>query len=183
MTFFWREILPNTPANMDYTITSYGSELETNKALLRDSFIYQNMKPNTGLFALMTSMAMVETTKMSVLDRDLSKDASTDGSANLSMFNLSSDLISFIGFTGHKEDLNKAENLPKVVELIRRGIDKLGIEHFLNFVRGGRKGFIDGVSFGASDYRSTIATILSLVDKHPSLLTDCNRVNIILPHV
>lgn len=183
MTCFWKDILPNTSAGLKYSVSSYGNQLESNKASLKKAFIALNLGTDTGLFALMTSMAMLETTSMSVSDRDSSKDKTLNGSANYSMFNLSEDLLLYIGFDGNLQDLNCASKLSLVVQQISIGIHKLGTERFLNFVRGGRKGFLDGTSYGVNEYRSTIATILSVIDKDPSLLTDCRRVNINLAHV
>lgn len=185
MTCYWTDVLPNTPANRAYTIRSYGPVLQANKALLCAAFCKQQSAhaPNPHKLALMMAMAMLETTTMTVSCRDCSKDGLADRSANCSMFNLSEDLLTYIGFRGRFEDLNVASNLVIVVAQIDAGLQRLGVEGFLNFVRGGRTGYLDGTSYGAADYRSTIATILSVMDAHPALLTDDRRVDISLPHV
>lgn len=184
MTCFWRDLLPNTPACKRYTIRSYGPMLRSNKALLVVAYnALHNGKTTPAPLALMMAMAMVETTTLSVSDRDCSKDGMVNRSANCSMFNLSEDLLTHIGFTGRFEDLNVAANLPLVVKQVDAGLRKLGVEGLLNFVRGGRCGFLDTTSFGATDYRSTIATILSVIDQQPTLMTDDRRVDISLEHV
>lgn len=184
MTCYWRDVLPNTPANKTFTIRSYGPTLKANKALLTTAFWLQGPRTLTHpKLALMMAMAMVETTTMSVSDRDCSKDGCSDRSANCSMFNLSEDLLTYIGFTGRFQDLNVTSNLAQVVAQIEIGLKKLGVEGFLNYVRGGRSGFLDRSSYGVDEYRSTIATILSVIDANPSLLTDDRRVDIVLRHV
>lgn len=181
MTFFCRELLPATPAGQSYAISSYGPLLQGNKQLLASACA--GMHVRAADLALMTAMAMQESTTMSVCDRDRTKDCLENGSANFSMFNLSADLLTYIGFTGRLSDLNVASNLPLVVAQILIGVKKLGLTSFLNFVRGGRTGFTDGVSYGAGEYRSTIATILRVLDLDPALLTDGRRVEIKLAHV
>lgn len=181
MTCFWSDLLPSTSAGVSYSICTYGPLLQGNKRLLAAACA--GLHIGAADFALMTAMAMQESTTMSVDDRDRSKDSMTNGSANYSMFNLSEDLLTYTGFTGRLSDLNVASNLPLVLVQIQKGINKLGLASFLNFVRGGRTGFTDGVSYGAGEYRSTIATILSVIDLHPALLTDGCRVEISLAHV
>lgn len=182
MTRFWSEMLPNTSASKSYRVNSYGPVLRQNKALLFEAF-RKSQTGTQGQFALILVMAMLETNTLSVSDRDTSKDGFIDGSANCSMFNLSHDLLKFIGYEGSCDELNKASNLHVVVQQIDQGIRQLGVTRFLNYVRGGRQGFLDGHSYGASDYRSTIATMLSVVDAQPLLLTDDRRVDILLAHV
>lgn len=181
-TLFCRDLLPDTPADKAYSVQSYGTKLQRNKASLVAAF-QCGTPTHCSMLSLMMAMAMVETTTLSVSDRDCSKDGSTNRSANCSLFNLSEDLLTHIGFSGRFEDLNVASNLPMVVEQIKRGVRKLGVKGFLNFVRGGRTGFLDGVSYGVKEYRSTIATILSVMDQQPALLTDDRRVDINLQHV
>ena len=52
----------------------------------------------------------------------------------------------------------------------------------LNFVRGGRTAFIDGVSYDAAGYRNAVATILKVISNTASLMTDDRRVEINVPH-
>lgn len=181
MTCFWSDLLPSTSAGESYAICSYGPLLQGNKQVLAAACA--SLRVGAADLALMTAMAMQESTTMSVEDRDRSKDGMTNGSTNYSMFNLSEDLLMYIGFTGRLSDLNVASNLPLVLAQILDGINKLGLTSFLNYVRGGRTAFTDGVSYGAERYRSTIATILSVMDQHPALLTDSCRVEITLEHV
>lgn len=183
MTRFWSDLLPNSPAGKVYNLTTYGHQLQTNKALLNTAFGDLHVCPSRSHFALLMAMAMQETNHLSCRERDTSKDNAIDGSANFSMFNLSADLLRFIGFDGTLSDLNDPASLPCVVREMVSGIHLLGVERFLNYVRGGRMGFLDGVSFGVAEYRATIATILSVFDMHPALLLDDRRVEINLVHV
>lgn len=182
MTCYWRDMLPDTPADKAYALRSYGHVLQGNKALLTAA-TRSGGAVTDAMLALMMAMAMLETTTMSADDRDRTKDGSPDRSANCSMFNLSEDLLLHIGYTGRFEDLNDVHNLPTVVAQIGIGVKKLGVHGFLNFVRGGRKGFLDGTSYGVDAYRATIATILSVIDAHPRLLSNDQRVDINLVHV
>ena len=69
-----------------------------------------------------------------------------------------------------------------MVGLIDKGIDNWGVTRMLNFVRGGRDAFNDGVSYGATDYRNAVATILRVIDMTPSLMKDDRRVEIYVPY-
>lgn len=44
-------------------------------------------------------------------------------------------------------------------------------------------GFEDHVSYGCADYRRTVATVLTQIDRDPALLTDDRRVEVDLVHV
>lgn len=178
MSLFWKTLLPNTPAGRPYNIIGQGEVLQKNKELLFAAIQAQHVSPPTTLHGLLIAMAMIETRTMSVSERDRSKDGATDGSACYSIFNLSEDFLRFIGFSGDLADLNLASSLPAVVFEIVYGAQRLGVDRFLNFVRGGRMGYLDGASFGVKDYRSTVATILSVLDMQPSLVTDDRRVEI-----
>lgn len=181
MTRFWSQCLPNEAANMCFTISSYGSVLKANKELLRQAM--QAQATPDHLQALMLAMASVETTTMSSADRDASKDNTTDGSANVSQFNLSIDLVRCIDASVDPWSLNDPANMQALVRLIQQGLQRWGIPSYLNFVRGGRAAFQDGESYGAAEYRNTVATILRLFDRFPDLLTDDRRVNVSLVHV
>jgi hypothetical protein len=166
---------------MRFRLGSYGDRLRANKAALRRAFDACGTPPH--LRALMTAMGMVETTSMSSNDRDATKDGA-GSSANVSLFNLSLDIVRCADPSIHDPwVLNPDANLPATVALIKRAVDKWGIGPFLNFVRGGRTAFQDGHSYGAADYRETIATILRQFDADPALLYDDRRVEIDLVHV
>jgi hypothetical protein len=180
MTRFWTECLPHSPASLPYTINEYGFILRFNKQRLSMVCDAAGIPPH--LKALMVAMAMQESTTMSSADRDASKDGDGDA-ANVSLFNLSIDLVRHVDPNVDPWSLNQACNLPVLVRLIQSGIGKWGIERFLNFVRGGRTAFADGVSYGAEHYREAIATILRQIDRDPKLLTDDRRVDVCVPHV
>jgi len=173
-------LLPGTPAIMKYQLTSYGTVLSGNKAALQSAFQSCNV---VGPYqVLITAMAMLETTKMLLSQRDASKDKRTDGSANVSAFNLSRDMVSRLGVDPNT--LNKDPgSLGRAACVIKKAIDTWGVAPTLNYVRGGYTAWQDGVSYGAPAYRKTIATIMSVIDKNPALLTNDKRVAVFLGHV
>lgn len=181
MTRYWSEWLPNMPADCAYHLSSYGDRLRGNKAVLlracRDAGV------SVSLQALLMGMAMVETTSLSAADRDASKDGCTDGSANVSLFNLSVDLVTQLGYSGDASWLNTRDGLARAVGLLAEGVRRWGVVRLLNFVRGGRRGFEDGVSYDCYGYRNTIATMLRVIDAQPAVMWDDRRVEIDLAHV
>jgi hypothetical protein len=176
MTVFWSQCLPQEPASMPWTINGYGAVMQANKALLLQSA--REAPPH--LQALMMAMAMIETTTLSAADRDATKDTK-GASANVSLFNLSLDLVRCVDPSVDPWALNTDTAL--AVRVIQQGIAKWGIPTFLNFVRGGRTAFKDGHSYGAAAYRNTVATTLMLIDRFPGLMKDDRRVDVDLEHV
>lgn len=174
-------LLPADQANKPYKLTSYGIPLRTGKAKLNAAF--GKCKPTQPQRYLFLAMGMLETNTLSAQYRDASKDNTKDGSANVSLFNLSVDMVQRLNYTKNPQLLNDANNLPDVVCLLQRGVLRWGVSRMLNFVRGGYTAFIDGKSYGAQDYRDTIKTIVSVLDKDAKLLYDDRRVEIYLQHV
>lgn len=133
------------------------------------------------MHALLVAMAMIETNHMCPTERDATKDCNTDGSANVSIFNLSVDLVQCAGFEGDVCCLN--DDLVQAVQVLAAAMQKWGVLPTLDFVRGGRTGFEDHVSYGCADYRRTVATVLARIDQDPALMTDDRRVEVDLVHV
>jgi hypothetical protein len=180
-TNYANAVLPADPANKAYKLTSYGAPLRTGKAKLNLAFAKCNAtQPQRYLF---TAMGMLETNTLSTASRDASKDNTTDGSANVSLFNLSVDMVQRLNYTKNPRLLNDPKNLPDAVCLLQRGALKWGVPRMLNFVRGGYTAFVDGRSYGAQEYRSTIKTIVSVFDKDARLMYDDRRVEVFLNHV
>jgi len=180
MSNYWTQLLPTMSANRYYKITSYGAALKGNKHRLLNAFNVRAISAERR--ALMMAMAMIETNTMSPGERDTTKDTNTDGSANASIFNLSEDMLNQLGYSGNIHLLDPITSLPDVVGLINKGINIWGVTRMLNFVRGGRAAFNDGVSYGAVDYRNAVATILKVIDMFPSLMSDDRRVEIYVRH-
>lgn len=180
VTNYWKLLLPGMSANHQYKITSYGAALKANKERLHAAFNACGIRDEWR--ALMLAMAMIETNTMSPSERDATKDRRTDKAANASIFNLSEDMLNQLGYQGNIHVLDPLASLPIVVGLIDKGINMWGVTRMLNFVRGGRTAFNDGVSYGAADYRDAVATILKVFDMFPALMTDDRRVEIYVPH-
>lgn len=180
ITNYWRVLLPNESANRNYRITSHGAELQCNKELLLRAFNARSIRDDRRV--LMMAMAMIETNHLSPNERDASKDNRTDGSANASIFNLSEDMLRQLGYWGDIHLLDPLQRLSDVVGLINNGINTWGVTRLLNFVRGGRTAFNDGVSYDAAGYRNAVATTIRVIDMDPSLMRDDRRVEINVPH-
>lgn len=139
MSDYLKLLLPtlNATPNKTYKITRYGCSLKHNKGLLLKAFAANAILNERR--ALMMAMAMIETHHLSPSERDATKDKNTDESANASIFNLSEDMLSQLGYQGDIHLLDALTALPEVVRLINKGIDVWGTERMLNFVRGGRR--------------------------------------------
>lgn len=179
-TNYANALLPNDRANMPFRLTNYGQPLVRGKAALHNGFRVCNTSlPHR---ALILSMGMIETNTLNTADRDRSKDNRTDGSANVSLFNLNVDMVVRLGYR-RPWDLNDPRRIPDAVCLIQRAIRRWGLIRTLNYVRGGYTAFMDGRSYGAGDYRRTVKTTLAAIDRDSRLMRDGRRVEIMLPHV
>lgn len=181
MSRFWPETLADMPADRKYSIRSYGYAFQKNKQAIVSIADYAGATSNER--AVIIAMAMIETTTLSADDRDRSKDTRTDGSANVSLFNLNVDLVLRLGYAGDTRWLNSQAALPTAVGLILKGLRRMGVVPFLNYVRGGYTAWKDGKSYDAYGYRNAIATMLRLIDEQPCLLYDDRRIDIDLKHV
>lgn len=181
MTMFWTEILPTMPATMPYHLTDYGDAFQHGKHRIIAEAQALNATPAQQ--ALLVAMAQIESTRLCCDARDTSKDGYP--SENVSMWNLSVDLVHFLGYPDDAPmaALNCDENSPVVIELLLNGFRSHGYVKILDFVRGGRTAYNDGYSYGAYEYRNTVATNMRLFDAHPELLTDGRRIEINLAHV
>lgn len=186
-TAYTSQLLPGVPTNMRYELTSYGPVLAYNKARLVSAFDTCITPPAQR--RLFMAMAMLETNTLTDAERDASKDDTTDGSANVSLFNLNVDMIRRLNDDPDRLDDGNARSLALTVCLLQKGIKDWGVIGLLNFVRGGFTGFASGNStaasnvYGIKDYRKTVASIMSAIDKRPVLMRDDRRVEIFLEHV
>lgn len=167
----------NASCNVGYV----GNGLSNNKQLLKHAA--DSVGVEWEFLVLLLAMGMLETQHLTSAERDSSKD--NDGpAANVSLFNLSIDLVQQVGsFSGNVWDLCKTEHLADAVRVIKTGIDKWGVNSLLNFVRGGRTGWNDGHSYGVGNYRNTIKSMANAIRNEHSLLTDDRRVHCYLEHV
>lgn len=168
------------PANRPCRLASYGDRLKKNKAALNSAFSAAGVPDRYR--ALFLCMAMLETNHLTADERDATKDK-MGSAANVSLFNLSVDLVQEVGYKGNVWDLNKPEKLVDVVRLLTLAADKFGVERLLNFVRGGRTGFADSVSYDCCGYRDTIASMVRALDSNPGAMTDDRRIEVFLKHV
>lgn len=168
--------------NDQFTITSYGAALATNKSSLAS--ILDAAGASAQEKALVIAMAMQETTTMSPDQRDGHKDNTP--SANCSILNVNYDMLSQLGYGANdycNSINNSANGLQTVVGLLLQGLRKWGIASTLNYQRGGATAFKDGTSYGAADYRNSITTIYNQIAADPTLETDGRRVEVNLQGV
>lgn len=178
-TNYLNQLLPGVPTDMPFKMVSYGDVLKTNKEVLHQALNKQNVvAPNRFLIF---SLAMVETSTMSISQKDSSKDHRTDGAINYSIFNLNLDMIQRVGYSKDPKLLDN--DIPDAIGIIQTAIGRWGVRDTLDFIRGGNTTFVDHVSFGADRFRRTVSTILNELDKNNELLHNDIRVEIDLEHV
>jgi hypothetical protein len=165
------------PGNLVCPVTTYGQALASNKRA-----VYAACNACGGGLdecALVVAMAMIETTFMNATARDASKDWRTDGSVNVGLWNLNTDLVAALNYSGDPWTLNA--QTPQVLAAtacaLLRGARTWGAARLMNFVRGGRTAFNDGWSFDAWGYRNAIKTIVDWFRRDPALLLDGRRVD------
>ena len=161
----------------DYTITSYGESYKVNKGRVMKALDSAGLSLNLKKFFL--AIAMLETNTMSPITRDKSK---SGYSTNYSLWNINYDLIQYTG-SQTESSLNEWSGLTETVHILKQAVERLGVNGFLDFLRGGRTGFMNHVSYGCYDYRNAIASMMKVLDKHPTLLTDSRRINLEVEHV
>lgn len=126
------------------------------------------------------AMAMAETQCCNSAARDASKDGTP--SQNYSCFNMNKDMLQMAGWMG-TPDLNDEANLENAVFYLMTAWHLWGVESTLNFHRGGRQAWQDGVSYGAGDYRAVIGAVVDYLRAHPETQTNKTRVGFNLEHV
>lgn len=88
----------------------------------------------------------LESEQMYNSDGSAQRDASKDNqglSKNVSPFNMNIDMLNMIGFKGNPDSLNRISNIKETVLVAIQAVNKLGLQGFLNFHRGGRTAFND----------------------------------------
>ena len=165
--------------NLHYKKNSYGKTLHENKLKLKHSFNQLSLPDEKRILFL--AMAMIETTHLTSDQRDRSKDNTS--SENISLWILSVDMVKCLGYQDNPQKLNSSDEIKTVINLLDKAVKIWNVDALLNFVRGGRRGFSDGVSYGCRDYRNTVATICNLICRDRGLMEDSLRIEIDLYHV
>ena len=168
--------------NYPVSIGHYGSTLANNKLNL---FTILNRLGASGQEKrLLIAVAMGETNTMSDSDVDHTKDGTS--AANVSIFNENIDMLQQLGYSGNDNGmaLNRPENLSVVAAYNLKAIRTWGAARYLNFHRGGRTAFNDGVSYGSESFRNAVATVMAqlMTDMHLAR-DDDRRVQADVPHV
>jgi len=166
----------NAAGNARYQVSNYGGSLQGNKARLAAAA--DSAGANMQEKALIIAIAMQETTYMRGSERDGNKDGTS--SANISILNMNIDMVQMLGYTRGDGGayLNSDERLSEAISYLLKAFRTWGVERTLNFQRGGRNAFNDGTSYGAGDYRNSIATIYNKIAQDHALITDGRRVEV-----
>lgn len=166
----------NAPGNARFQISNYGGSLQGNKSRLAAAA--DSAGANMQEKALIIAIAMQETTYMRGSERDANKDGTS--SANISILNMNIDMVQMLGYTRGDGGayLNSDERLSEAATYLLKAFRTWGIERTLNFQRGGRTAFNDGTSYGARDYRNSIATIYNKIAQDQALMSDGRRVEV-----
>lgn len=116
--------------------------------------------------------------------RDASKDSTTDGSANVTCFNVNLDFLKLHGYNA-PSDYNSDGYMCDACKCIRDAIEQDGAVNFLNFHRGGRGGrdHPEDPKYMCQLYRDGIATLYTYYVAHPEVLSNDRRVAMSLPWV
>jgi hypothetical protein len=160
-----------------YSLTQEGPALANNKAAVMQALNQLGATPSEQ--AVVMAMAMQETTQINVGQRDASKDGRS--AANVSAFNLNVDMVAQLGYKVSDLNLNDQRNIGTAVGILVKAMRTWGTKRLLDFQRGGRTGFQDGVSYDCAGYRNAIGASHNLIMADPSLLTDSRRVAIVVP--
>lgn len=164
-----------------YKLVSYGPDLARNK-----KEVWKNLNLLRGTWLekrLLIAVAMQETCHMSLSERDASKDGTP--SENVTLFNMNVDMVRFVGVPENVIALlNTRQGLVSGCAVALHAMRTLGVKRFLDFHRGGRTGYDDGVSYDCVGYRTAIATMLPLLIDYLTLASsDDRRIDISTPHV
>jgi hypothetical protein len=102
---------------------------------------------------------------------------------NYSPLNMNGDMLNAIGFRGNRDSLNNAVKIKLVVITCINAINKLSLEGFMNFHRGGRTGYNDPSKFKIPMYKNGIYHMSQKFEGDHRLWTDGRKVWSNVDHV
>lgn len=175
-----KELQFEAKGDVQVKLVDYGDRLQKNKVRLWKALNHAGLSAEEK--RLFVAIAMQETNHLEPEERDKSKDGTA--SENISLFNFNVDMIKELGFKGMVRDLNCFDALPELLSVVGKGLKTWGVRRFLDFHRGGRTGFNDGVSYDCYGYRNAIAGIMPYLRKDlPLAARDSRRAEVYTPHV
>ena len=162
-------------------------------------------KLSDTLIAFLLAFAMIETTHLTVEERDKTKDGS-GGSANYTVFNLNQQMIeetlaarpALKALVGDIKDvpnskLNKdtEEGLSLGIDLTLAGIEEFGLDPYISYLRGGKTLFSDKTDYRNKDcggflvkvFKCGFSKIADMILKDPKYVTDGRRIALCIPWV
>jgi len=117
--------------------------------------------------------------------RDTSKDGTS--AMNYSPLNMNQAMLKKIKFNGNPAMLNSASNINLTVATLLTAIQKLGLNGFMNFQRGGGSAYANPSKYQAKykipQYLNGIYNMMVQFQKDPTLWTDGRKVWANIPHV
>lgn len=150
-------------------ISDYGDALQTGKSKLNEALRANGIDPSSEKGRALHAMASIETN-----DLQSGTDKSKGGdSANFSIFNVNQGVLKELGIDG--KSIDGPENLNKAVKAMSDGIDKFGLDTFMDRVRNGTSGH-------DANYNNAVKSNMAAYAKDPSLLTDGRRLEHNIPY-
>ena len=161
-----------------FSIHDYGETLKQNKLLLHDTIDLSDATPTEK--ALLLAIAMQRSVMMSLKDRDASQDGNP--SALVSLYKINFDMLQQLGYqqADFGSSLNDPSRISEATQYLLKAFRSWGIASTLDYLRGGRSAYADGVSYGAPEFRRDIATIYEQIAADVSLERDGRRVEILV---
>lgn len=95
------------------------------------------------------------------------------------------DMLKRIGFKGNPNSLNRLSNIKTTVKTVLLALNKLGLEGFLNFHRGGATGYSKPSTpkFKIPVFKDGVYNVMKEYMRDQSLFTDGRKVWADIPHV
>lgn len=171
---------------VEYSIKDYGWDLQYNKGAVLQAA--KDSGANLQEQILILSIAMLETTKMNIGERDNKKDWAGH-SRNYSLLNVNRGMLIKMDATAAQllpnyqidtdyEYLNSPEKLKVAGWYLVVAFRTLGIDGAINFHRGGETAYRDGYSYRAAEYRNALFTVYNRIAQDMNLMWDSRRVEL-----
>ena len=179
-------------------------EVRRNKAKLVK--IMNEKKIQQTVQAFLLAFAMIETSQLSVVGRDTSKDGS-GGSANYTLFNLNQSMI--LDVIKEKPNLKEKvgdivsnpaasilnqdtdESISLAIDLVLDGIELWGLDAYISYLRGGGTLFRDKTDYRDKNcggflvkiFKVGFSKLADMIIKDPAYMTDGRRIAACIPWV
>ncbi len=171
------------------SITSEDSLRKRNKDALRravDNAGVKSLKARAFLFATFGLESETMYDSNGNAQRDTNKDFDPLYK-NFSPLNMNGDMLNHVGYKGNRDGLNRIGNIAEVVKIAIHAVNKLGLEGFLNFHRGGASGWEHPQKYEQkykmNVYKDGVYNIMQKYMQDSSLFNDGRKVWADIPYV